>query len=87
MLDVLPLAFALHKLQSNTHSDADSSIIRMIINVTFSFQGALHQPRRSQLIISAELAVLSQINGLLYQKGPKQRKKVLYCFLNIEKGG
>lgn len=37
VLDVVPLAFALDKLLSTPRSETDSSIIRTIINVTFSF--------------------------------------------------
>lgn len=37
VLDVVPLAFALDKLLSTPRSETDSSIISMIINVTFSF--------------------------------------------------
>lgn len=35
-MDVVPLAFAPHKQQSAARSDTDSSVIRTIINVTFS---------------------------------------------------
>lgn len=70
-----PFGFALHTLQSTTRSDTDGSIIRTIINVTFSFQGALHQPAHSQLIISAEPAVPSQNNVILYQIRTKKKEK------------
>lgn len=59
-MDVVPLAFAPRKHQSAARTDTDSSVIRTIINVTFSFLWALHQSGHSQLNISAWLALLSQ---------------------------